>query len=74
MNGFGFLQDGAGNKSSGRLATLVTVAGIIMVWGACSVISVWKGTPPLSIPSEIIFLAGIVVTGKVTNSIFTEKK
>ena len=66
----GFLQGPDGENSSSRLAVLSTLFVVLLFWGLCS----WQAGAVQDIPNGVLMLLGIVVGGKVGNSVFVEKK
>ena len=65
----GFLQGPTGENSSSRLAVAVTVGCVLVFWGLCSL----KAGVLQDIPQGVLYLVGLVVAGKVGNSVFAEK-
>lgn len=66
----GFLQGPAGEQSSSRLVMVVSVLGILAVWGVCSMMS----GAMQDIPQGVLMLAGGAIAGKVGNGALVEKK
>ncbi len=65
----GFLQDSTGNFSSTRLAFLVWAIGVLACWAYVVVKSL--ALPP--IPTEVVTVLGILMTGKVVQK-YTEQQ
>lgn len=65
----GFLQGPSGENSSSRLAVVVTLGCVLLFWGMCSL----KAGVLQDIPHGVLYLVGLVVVGKVGNSVFAEK-
>jgi len=65
----GFMQDSEGNKSSSRLSMVVTVFGVLVVWGAVCI----KTSTMVDIPLGVIAFVAAVIAGKGVNSALVEK-
>ena len=63
-----FLQEDNGNFSSSRLAFLLWVVGVLLVWAIASI----KSGSLLDIPESVATVIGILMTGKVVQK-FGEK-
>jgi hypothetical protein len=57
----GFLQDDSGNLSSTRLALLLWVIGVLVIWGAASL----KTGELKAIPDSVTTVIGLLMGGKV---------
>lgn len=68
MNILQFLQEDNGNFSSTRLAFLLWVIGVLVVWIFISI----KSSTLQSINESVLILLGILMTGKVSQK-FAEK-
>lgn len=57
----GFLQDDNGNLSSTRLAFLLWVVGVLLIWGVSSL----KSGDLKNIPDSVTTIIGVLMGGKV---------
>lgn len=71
MKFYEFFQEDNGTCSSTRLAFLLWVIGVLLVWGIKSIQC--PGLELADIPKSILTILGILASGKVTQKNFEEK-
>lgn len=67
----GVLYDDKGNPSSTRLALIVWVFGVLLIWGIKTLKD--PAFPLLEIPESIMYIFGILMGGKVGQKHFETK-
>jgi len=73
MNALQFLQEDDGKFSATRLALLLWIVGLLVVWTIGSIHNVSSEGELLEIPFSVITLVGIFVTGKTVQKFGEEK-